>query len=77
MNRLDKTPSPIIGQPCDGPILSDIHANHEALKVVLDDIRQQDVTELFCLGDIIGYGPNPCQCLDEAMKMGPLHPGQS
>ena len=49
-------------------LISDIHANLEALRVVLDDIRSQGVSEIYCLGDIIGYGPNPCECLDEVMK---------
>lgn len=45
-------------------IISDIHGNLEALQAVLADIREQGVDETFCLGDIIGYGPNPCECLD-------------
>ena len=45
-------------------ILSDIHGNMEALQAVLADVRSQGVDEVFCLGDIIGYGPNPCECLD-------------
>ena len=45
-------------------IISDIHANLEALEAVLADIKQQGITEIFCLGDIIGYGPNPCECID-------------
>ena len=49
-------------------LISDIHANVEALQKVLEDIRQQGVTEIYCLGDIIGYGPNPCECLDQVMQ---------
>lgn len=49
-------------------LISDIHGNLEALRVVLDDIRGQGVTEIYCLGDVIGYGPNPCECLDEVMR---------
>jgi len=45
-------------------IISDIHANLEALKVVLDDIRDQKIKEIVCLGDFIGYGPNPRECID-------------
>ena len=45
-------------------IISDIHANLEALEAVLDDIARQNVTEIYCLGDIIGYGPNPRECID-------------
>ncbi len=45
-------------------ILSDIHGNLEALRAVLDDIDRRGITRLHCLGDIIGYGPNPRECLD-------------
>ncbi len=49
-------------------LISDVHSNLEALHNVLDDIRQQDVAEIYCLGDIVGYGPNPRECVDFAMK---------
>ncbi len=49
-------------------LISDIHANLEALGVVLDDIKAQNVDEIFCLGDVIGYGPNPCECIDLLME---------
>ena len=44
-------------------IISDIHGNLEALSAVLEDIDQQKVDALYCLGDVVGYGPNPCECL--------------
>ncbi len=49
-------------------LISDVHANLEALTAVLADIREQEVTEVYCLGDIVGYGPNPCECLDQVIK---------
>lgn len=49
-------------------IISDIHANLEALKAVLEDIVSKDVTRIVCLGDVIGYGPNPKECLDLVME---------
>jgi len=49
-------------------LISDIHGNLEALEVVLDDIRSQGITRIFCLGDIIGYGPNPRECIDRVME---------
>lgn len=49
-------------------LISDIHSNLEALEVVLADIEQQGITEIYCLGDIIGYGPNPRECIDRVMK---------
>ncbi len=49
-------------------VISDIHSNLEGLKAVLDDIRQQDISEVYCLGDIVGYGPNPRECIDLIMN---------
>lgn len=48
-------------------IISDIHGNLEALQAVLADIKDKGCTELYCLGDIIGYGPNPRECVDNVM----------
>lgn len=45
-------------------IISDIHGNLEALEAVLADIHSQGISEIYCLGDIIGYGPNPRECID-------------
>lgn len=49
-------------------LISDIHANLEALTTVLADIRGRGIEEIYCLGDIIGYGPDPCACLDLVME---------
>ena len=38
-------------------IISDIHANLEALTTVLDDIDRRGITRILCLGDVVGYGP--------------------
>jgi predicted phosphodiesterase len=46
-------------------IIADIHANLAALMAVLIDIKQKGkMEEVWCLGDIIGYGPDPHQCLE-------------
>ena len=45
-------------------ILSDIHSNIEALTTVLADIEKRGIKTIYCLGDVIGYGPNPKECLD-------------
>ena len=45
-------------------IISDIHGNLEALHAVLEDIDRQRVDAIYCLGDIVGYGPNPCECAE-------------
>lgn len=49
-------------------ILSDIHGNLAALESVLADVASQNVDRIVCLGDIVGYGPHPCACLDYAAK---------
>ena len=49
-------------------LISDIHGNLEALEAVLDDIKAQGISEIYCLGDIIGYGPNPRECIDLVME---------
>ena len=49
-------------------IISDIHSNLEALKTVLADIDQREIKTIYCLGDIIGYGPDPAECLDLVAK---------
>jgi predicted phosphodiesterase len=45
-------------------LISDIHGNLEALNAVLKDIANEGVDEIICLGDVVGYGPNPCECLE-------------
>jgi predicted phosphodiesterase len=49
-------------------IVSDIHANLEALEAVLRDIETQGVDQIYCLGDIVGYGPNPLECIDRVRQ---------
>jgi predicted phosphodiesterase len=44
-------------------IFSDIHANLEALGAVLRELDKADVDEMICLGDVVGYGPNPNECV--------------
>ena len=48
-------------------IISDIHSNTEALTAVLADIAERKADQVFCLGDVIGYGPEPAKCLDMIM----------
>lgn len=48
-------------------LISDIHGNLEALEAVLADIKTQGITDAYCLGDVVGYGPNPRECIDLVM----------
>ncbi|MDG2382071.1 MAG: metallophosphoesterase family protein [Pirellulaceae bacterium] len=50
-------------------IISDIHGNLEALTAVLEDIQDAGISSIYCLGDVVGYGPNPCECIDQVMQM--------
>lgn len=43
---------------------SDIHANILALLNVLKDIEEQNINKTYCLGDLVGYGPDPNQVID-------------
>ncbi|MEQ8768395.1 MAG: metallophosphoesterase family protein [Planctomycetota bacterium] len=45
-------------------IISDLHSNTEALEAVFADIRRMGIEDVVCLGDVIGYGPNPRECID-------------
>lgn len=58
----------MVGENLKKAIISDIHGNIEALNNVLLDIKSQGVDEIYCLGDIVGYGPNPCECVDKVME---------
>lgn len=46
-------------------VISDIHGNYPALRAILDTLEQEDPSEWICLGDIVGYGPNPSECIQE------------
>ncbi|MCK5760344.1 MAG: metallophosphoesterase family protein [Candidatus Delongbacteria bacterium] len=45
-------------------VVSDIHSNLEALTEVLKEIESIKVDAIYCLGDIVGYGPQPNECID-------------
>jgi predicted phosphodiesterase len=49
-------------------IVSDVHSNLEALEAVMEDAAEQGCEEIVCLGDLIGYGPNPRQVLRIALQ---------
>ena len=43
-------------------VLSDVHSNLHALEAVLADVDQGGFDEIWCLGDVVGYGPRPNEC---------------
>lgn len=44
--------------------ISDVHANASALRTVLADIEKRGISRIVCLGDTVGYGPDPLECVD-------------
>jgi len=50
-------------------ILSDIHGNYDALQKVLADAKHAHVDSLICLGDCIGYGPEPEAVIQEVRRL--------
>jgi diadenosine tetraphosphatase ApaH/serine/threonine PP2A family protein phosphatase len=48
-------------------VISDVHANYTALQAVLADAGQVD--EVWCLGDIVGYGPDPNRCIQRIREL--------
>jgi diadenosine tetraphosphatase ApaH/serine/threonine PP2A family protein phosphatase len=49
-------------------VISDIHANLPALEAVLETIEQAEVDEIWCLGDVIGYGAEPDECTELVLE---------
>ena len=53
-------------------LISDIHGNALALRAVLEDISWRSVDRIVCLGDVVGYGPEPAECLDLVKVVQPI-----
>jgi predicted phosphodiesterase len=49
-------------------VISDVHSNLEALNAVIEDIRKRDIEKILFLGDAVGYGPNPNECIEVLKK---------
>ncbi len=50
-------------------VITDIHGNLTALDAVLADFRDDAVSEVWCLGDILGYGPDPNGCVERLRQL--------
>ena len=53
-------------------IFSDIHGNLEALTQVMDSMKRYGVERKICLGDIVGYGPFPNECVEMVAEQSDL-----
>ena len=49
-------------------VVSDIHGNRQAFEAVLDSIEASDCEEMWCLGDLVGYGADPDACVELAQR---------
>jgi predicted phosphodiesterase len=49
-------------------VISDIHANRHAFEATLDAVAASDASELWCLGDLVGYGAEPDACIELARE---------
>jgi diadenosine tetraphosphatase ApaH/serine/threonine PP2A family protein phosphatase len=53
-------------------VVSDIHGNLHALRALLDAVAAEEVDALWCLGDLVGYGPRPNECCAEVERAASL-----
>jgi predicted phosphodiesterase len=58
-----ETVNPDLGKPLRIALISDVHANLPAFRAVLDDVAEVGVDETWCLGDLVGYGAQPDECV--------------
>ena len=49
-------------------VISDVHANRQAFEAVLEAVAATDAAELWCLGDLVGYGADPDACVELARR---------
>jgi len=50
-------------------VFSDVHGNLEALTKVLDALKKESVDRFICIGDLVGYGPDPNRCIEKVMEV--------
>lgn len=53
-------------------IFSDVHANLEALEAVAKSLKAEQIDRYFCIGDLVGYGANPNECVDKVRSLAAL-----
>ena len=52
-------------------LISDIHGNLEALEAALGELAKERIDEYLCIGDIVGYGANPKECIKIVRELKP------
>lgn len=56
--------------PAKYAVFGDVHGNLEALNAVLESMKNEGVTHYACVGDIVGYGANPVECVEKIRALG-------
>jgi predicted phosphodiesterase len=51
-------------------LISDLHGNLPALEAAIEFLKEQGITEGLCLGDVVGYGPHPRECIERLAELG-------
>ena len=64
VNHAEAATASVAAFPMRIAVISDIHSNLHALEAVLTDIEREAPDEIWCLGDVVGYGPKPNECAD-------------
>ena len=57
-------------------VISDVHANFPALEAVLEEIDASGMDEIWCLGDLVGYGADPARCIEIVRRARRRLPGR-
>lgn len=50
-------------------VITDLHSNLAAVRAVLDALRRDEVSTVLCPGDVVGYGPSPCEVIDALSEL--------
>lgn len=50
-------------------IFGDVHGNIEAFKKVIETYKKENIDEYLCIGDIVGYGADPSECIKEVKRL--------
>jgi predicted phosphodiesterase len=58
-----ETVDPDLGKPLRIALISDVHGNLPAFRAVLDDVAAAGADQIWCLGDLVGYGAQPDECV--------------
>ena len=53
-------------------IISDIHGNLEALEAAIDALSREKIDRYLCVGDIVGYGADPGECIEKTKSLNPI-----